>query len=130
MQFYPHFHSVIHQIHSTFSHPLKAWNDSSLKDSWEYPPPNFLKLNFDVAVRDSFMVSAAVVSDHEGSIVFAFAKKLPVLDIKCPWSSSCFTCCGCGIFLHFAHLTGITAINNPYLCIDSSFAPIVEDISF
>ncbi|GLT71435.1 hypothetical protein SLA2020_434520 [Shorea laevis] len=50
--------------------------------SWNPPPIGFIKFNFDVAVRRDFMVAAATVSDHDGSLLWATAKKIPLMDIN------------------------------------------------
>jgi hypothetical protein len=50
--------------------------------SWSPPPIGSLKLNFDVVVRQSFMVAAAIISDHDGLILWVVARKLPLLDIN------------------------------------------------
>lgn len=74
--------SVVAQIQMSITHPLKAWFEAAQVDSWTCHPIGVLKLNFDVAVRNSFMVAADVIMDHVGEIILAFAKKLPLLDIN------------------------------------------------
>lgn len=49
-----------------------AWQQPShapVEEKWVPPPPSFLKINFDTAIRDTFSVQAAVCRDHNGHII-------------------------------------------------------------
>jgi hypothetical protein len=39
--------------------------------------PSHLKVNFDVAIQPSFAVATAILSNDQGDIIAAYAKKLP-----------------------------------------------------
>jgi hypothetical protein len=38
-------------------------------EKWIRPPPNWFKINFDTAIRDSFSCQAAICRDHEGKLI-------------------------------------------------------------
>ncbi|GLT55501.1 hypothetical protein SLA2020_286170 [Shorea laevis] len=78
----PHFQNLLIQIQKSIEIHQKAWTAKNLLESWIPPPLGYLKINFDVAVRSNYMVAAAVISDHDGSLLRAAAKKLPLLDIN------------------------------------------------
>jgi hypothetical protein len=46
------------------------------------PPPGRLEVNFDVAIRKSFAVAAAVLSDDQGEILSAIVECLPSQDVS------------------------------------------------
>jgi hypothetical protein len=69
-----------HQLSSSFNFHLKAWNDLALPVFWLPPAAGWVKGNFDVAVKDSFSVAAAVISDDRGNIVGAATQKLHCTD--------------------------------------------------
>jgi hypothetical protein len=64
------------QLSSLVSRHVSAWKDAALPSLWIPPLPGSFKANFDVAVRDSFSVAAAVISDSSGDIIFAATSKL------------------------------------------------------
>jgi hypothetical protein len=78
----PHFHNLAIQVQKSIDIHQQAWTAKDLIASWNPPPLGFFKINFDVAVRPNYMVAAAVISDHDGSLLWATAKKLPLLDIN------------------------------------------------
>jgi hypothetical protein len=49
---------------------------------WHPPPSRVLKLNLDVATKDGFVVTAAVLSNDKCDSLFAFTKKPPSLDVN------------------------------------------------
>jgi hypothetical protein len=71
--------SLLTQIQTSIAIHYKAWSDIY---SWSCPPIGSLKLNFDVAVRNSFMVAAADITDHDGIILSAVARRLPSLNVN------------------------------------------------
>jgi hypothetical protein len=77
-----HFPSILIQIQNSTQIHRKAWSDKDLLVSWSPPSLGILKVNFDVAVRPNFMVAAAVITDHDGCLLSAVARKIPLLDIN------------------------------------------------
>jgi hypothetical protein len=47
---------------------------------WEPPPLGFFKVNFDVAIRQTFAVAAAVLQDHFEKVLAVNTLKLPPMD--------------------------------------------------
>jgi hypothetical protein len=64
------------QLSSLFSRHFSAWKDATLPSLWTSPLSGCFKANFDVTVRNSFSVAAAVISDTSGAIIFAATSKL------------------------------------------------------
>ncbi|GLT54850.1 hypothetical protein SLA2020_280130 [Shorea laevis] len=58
------------QLKSTMKNHVSAWNDVVLSSLWIPPKPGSFKANFDVAVRESFSVAAAVICDSSGEIIW------------------------------------------------------------
>jgi hypothetical protein len=95
-----------------------------------------MKLNFDVAVKDSFSVAAAVVSDEKGDILSAATQNLhgtdalqgeahaALLAIRLADSMGCRL-----VVLEGDALLVILAINNPPLFSSWNFANCLADIS-
>jgi hypothetical protein len=72
---------LIKQRSYTLGLYLEAWNAASSFSLWTLPRINGIKGNFDVAVRDSFAVAAAVISDSSGNIITAATQQLHSTDI-------------------------------------------------
>jgi hypothetical protein len=69
--------SSLNAILSTVKSHLKAWEESHSSPTAWVPPSFGFQANFDDAVKPSFSVVAAVLSDHFGFILAACTKKLP-----------------------------------------------------
>jgi hypothetical protein len=67
----------------SYSHNLRifAWKDASLPSLWLSPLWGRIKDTFDVAVRDAFVVDAAVISDAFGNIILVATLKLVGSDV-------------------------------------------------
>lgn len=50
--------------------------------SLDRPPPGHVKANFDVFMRNSFSVAAAVLSDDQGGLLLAKAVRIPLLQVN------------------------------------------------
>jgi hypothetical protein len=52
---------------------FQAWHSSSqiLEEKWTPPPLNWVKINFDTAIRDSFSAQAEVCRNDKGHIIHA-----------------------------------------------------------
>jgi hypothetical protein len=48
-----------------------AWSNKldPTPEKWIRPPPDWYKINFDTAIRDSFSCQAAIIRDHRGQLV-------------------------------------------------------------
>lgn len=46
---------------------------------WAPPPANVIKVNFDVAIRDSFAVGAAIARNSDGQVLGAMVKRLEAM---------------------------------------------------
>jgi hypothetical protein len=65
--------SVSKHINKISLEHYQAWHSSSstLEDTWTPPPTNWVKINFDTAIRDSFSAQAAICRDDKGHILQA-----------------------------------------------------------
>jgi hypothetical protein len=132
----PHPNKVIKQVSSSLDLHLSAWKDASLPSLWLPPCPGRIKGNFDVAVRDSFAVAAAVVSDSSGSVILAATLKLVGSDVlqgeatAALLASRLAVSTGVGSFdLEGDALLVLLAINSPAIFASWNFASIVSYIS-
>ena len=115
---------------------LLAWKTSSFGLSFWCPPPcGTMKLNFEVATKDDFVVTAAVLSNDKGDILLAFTKKLNSLNVNKGEVMTALTRVdfalfnGCSkLMLEGDSLVTIMAINQPSLLSYWSFAIIIFDI--
>jgi hypothetical protein len=71
---------AIRQISFVLNSHVAAWRDCALPSIWMPPSAGHFKCNFDVAVRSSFAVAAAVISDESGNIVLAATQRILSLD--------------------------------------------------
>jgi hypothetical protein len=71
--------AAIFQISNTFNHHINAWRDLALPTVWTPPVAGWIKGNFDVAVRGSFAVAAAVLSDTVVPLLQLLLKNLSPL---------------------------------------------------
>jgi hypothetical protein len=84
------------------------------------------------------MVAGAVISDHEGVIFLAYAKKLPLLDINAEEAKAALLAVEIAsslppyshILLEGYSLSMIMALNNANLCSNWLSAPIIDDVVF
>jgi hypothetical protein len=58
-----------------------AWNDSLSISLWSPPLPSTAKANFDVAVKNDFLVATMVPNDSNGKIIHATTKRLSTIEI-------------------------------------------------
>jgi hypothetical protein len=94
---------IIKQRSSTLGLHLEAWHDASPPSLWAPPQSGCITGNFDVAVRDSFVVAATVViSEYSINIILA-ASYLEAECHRCSHRGSyiCFTCFLAGQILWF-----------------------------
>ncbi|GLT55002.1 hypothetical protein SLA2020_281580 [Shorea laevis] len=132
----PNFQSLVIQIKKTIDIHHQAWTAKNLISSWNPPPIGFIKLNFDVAVRPDYMVAAVTVSDHDGSLIWATAKKIPCMDINAGEAQAALLAVetatrfypSSSLILEGDSLTTITALNNPNYCTDWSSRDIISDV--
>jgi hypothetical protein len=127
---------VFIELSSNFNSHLKAWKDAALPSLWVVPAAGWIKGNFDVAVRGSFAVAAAVLSDENGSIVAAATQSLNCTDalkgealaallasnLASSFGSNCFSLEGDALLV-------ILAINSPSLFPSWSFENCISDIN-
>lgn len=76
---------LVNRIQRVTREHLLSWKqkqEQALSSRWTPPPMDTVKVNFDVAVRDTFAVGAAVIKDHAGMVVGAVEKKLPLVDLE------------------------------------------------
>lgn len=76
--------ALVRSIHKVARQHLLAWKQKREQHSitrWSLPPIGTIKVNFDVAVRDTFVVGATVIKDH-GVVVTAVVQKISVEDPK------------------------------------------------
>ncbi|GLT71069.1 hypothetical protein SLA2020_431110 [Shorea laevis] len=131
-----HFPSILIQIQNSTQIHRKAWSDKDLLVSWVPPSLGILKVNFDVAVRSNFMVAAAVITDHDGCLLSAVARKIPLLDINAGEAKAALLAIETTadlyplskIILEGDSLVTIMALNNPDFCTDWSSRGIISDV--
>jgi hypothetical protein len=65
--------SVLKHINKISLEHFQAWHSSSsdLDDTWLPPSINWVKINFDMAIRDSFSTQVTVCRDNKGHILYA-----------------------------------------------------------
>jgi hypothetical protein len=126
---------VFKQLSSSMDHHLSAWQDVSLPSLWTPLRLGCVKGNFDVAVRDSFDVVAAVISDSSGNIIMVATQKLLLTDPLIGEASAALLASQLALssgsdtlFLEGDALLVILAINTPSLSPSWNFSNIVSDI--
>jgi hypothetical protein len=132
----PNLQSLLIQIQSSIAIHQKAWSDKDLIASWSPLSIGYLKLNFDVVVRNNYMVAAVVISDHDGFLLWAVSRKLPLLDINAGEARAAllaveaakFYCPSSNIILEGDSLVTILALNNPCYCAEWSSSGIIVDV--
>jgi hypothetical protein len=60
---------ALFQVSKTLDFHVVAWKDCILPSLWVLPTAGWIKGNFDVAVKNTFAVVAAVLSDDLGNII-------------------------------------------------------------
>jgi hypothetical protein len=68
-------------ITSSLELHLSAWSGFVLPSLWSAPHSGVVKGNFDVAIREDFAVTVAVVSDSTSNIISAATQKLFFTDV-------------------------------------------------
>jgi hypothetical protein len=128
--------AAIFQISNTFNHHINAWRDLALPTIWTPPVAGWIKGNFDVAVRGSFAVAAAVLSDDSGTIIAATTQKLVSTDVLQGEAHAALlvvrlaASLGLGpISVEGDALLVILAINSPTLFSSWYFVNCISDIS-
>jgi len=113
---------LIIQRSSTLGLHLEAWNVASSPSFWTPPGVDGVKGNLDVAVKDSFVVAATVISDSSGNIIMAATQWLHSTDILVDEASAALLASRLALSSGHAHfiiegdaLLVILAINSPEL---------------
>ena len=77
--------NLARQVYKSFEEHKQAWKmqckNSSKDKTWILPPPSWIKLNFDAAIREGKTSVAVVGRDQEGNLVAARVEQ------RCPGSS-------------------------------------------
>jgi hypothetical protein len=127
---------VFYELSCTFNKHLKAWRDAALPSLWIALTAGWIKGNFDVAVRDSFAVAAAVLSDENGAIVAAATQRLHCTEalqgeaLPALLTSRLAASFGCNLFsLEGDALLVVLTINNPSLFSSWTFAHCISNIN-
>jgi hypothetical protein len=101
---------------------LEAWNASSIPSLWTPLGVDGIKGNFDVAVRDSFAIAVAVISDSSSNIIMVATQRLHSTDILVDEASAALLASRLALSSGHAHfiiegdaLLVILAINSPEL---------------
>ncbi|XP_059440565.1 uncharacterized protein LOC132173020 [Corylus avellana] len=127
---------VFFEVSSSFNKHLSAWSEMALPSLWIPPAAGWIKGNFDVAVKGSFAVAAAVLSDEKGAIVGAATQRLNCPDalqgeaLAALLTTRLAASFGCNFLsLEGDALLVVLAINNPSLFSSWIFANCISDIS-
>ena len=71
---------VARQVNKSYEEHKNAWRNQSTKppkdSSWTPPPLNWIKLNFDTAIREDKSSVAVVARDQRGNLLAAWTKQL------------------------------------------------------
>jgi hypothetical protein len=102
---------------------------AALPSLWTAPAAGWIKGNFDVAVRGSYVVAAAVLSDEKGAMVGAATQRLYCSDalqgeaLAALLTARLATSFGCNFFsLEGDALLVVLASNNPSIFSSWTFA--------
>jgi len=100
-------------ITSSLELHLSAWSGFVLPSLWSAPHSGVVKGNFDVAIREDFAVTVAVVSDSTSNIISAATQKLFFTDVD---MGEVAAACGVTSFvLEGDAFMIVLAINNPFI---------------
>jgi hypothetical protein len=92
---------------------LSAWSGFVLPSLWSAPHSGVVKGNFDVAIREDFAVTVAVVSDSTSNIISAATQKLFFTDVD---MGEVAAACGVTSFvLEGNAFLIVLAINSPFI---------------
>jgi hypothetical protein len=91
-----------------------------------------------VAVRPNYMVAAAIISDPDGALLWAHAKKIPTMDINAGEAQAALLAVkiatrfysSSSLILEGDSLITITALNNPNYVSEWSSREIISDVIF
>ncbi|XP_059436361.1 uncharacterized protein LOC132169326 [Corylus avellana] len=127
---------AIVQVSSSLNHHITAWRELDLPTLWVPPVVGYVKGNFDVAVKGSFAVVAAVISDDMRNIISVATQKLNSTDVLQGEASVALLAArlvvssGCDkLMLEGDALLVVLAINNPSLFSSWTFANCIYNIS-
>ena len=97
---------------------------------------DFLKANFDVAIRPQFVVAVAILRDHKGEILVACSQRLPHMDSNQGEAKAALIAVQLApnsgplpLILEGDSLVTILAINSPHLATNWAFAQAFADIN-
>jgi hypothetical protein len=114
-------------------HDLLAWQNSNLVD-WDPLSLGSFKVNFDVAIRPTFAVAAAVLQDHSEKFLAVNTLKLPPIDAlmgeahAALLASKLAVSMGCSpLIIEGDSLLTILALKDHLLFSDRIFAPVIFD---
>jgi hypothetical protein len=100
-------------ITSSLELHLSAWSGFVLPSLWSAPHSGVVKGNFDVAIREDFAVTVAVVSDSTSNIISAATQKLFFTDVD---MGEVAAACGVTSFvLEGNAFLIVLAINSPFI---------------
>ena len=75
---------VARQVNKTYEEHKNAWRNQSTKSpkdsSWTPPPLNWIKLNFDAAIREGKASMALVARDQRGKLIGAWTEQLDQIE--------------------------------------------------
>jgi hypothetical protein len=115
---------------------FQAWHSISpvQLETWVPPPPNWIKINFDTAIRDSFFAQAMVCRDSRGQVLHMSSQISPSCSPNVGEARAAQMACLVAASLSYNHfiLEGdsevvIHALNNPNSVRDWRISSIILD---
>jgi ribonuclease HI len=115
---------------------FQAWHSSSqvLLKGWVTPPPDWVKINFDTAIRDSFSAQAVICRDSQGQVLHLSSQISPPCSPNVGEARAAQLACSVAAALSYNHfiLEGdsevvIHALNNPNSARDWRISSVILD---
>jgi hypothetical protein len=128
--------SVSTHINKIALEHFQAWCSSSpvLLKGWVTPPPKWVKINFDTAIRDSFSAQAVICRDSQGQVLHLSSQISPPCSPNVGEAHAAQLACSVAAALSFNHfiLEGdsevvIHALNNPNSVRDWRISSVILD---
>jgi hypothetical protein len=128
--------SVSTHINKIALEHFQAWHSSSqiMLMGWVTPPPDWVKINFDTAIRDSFSAQAVICHDSQGQVLHMSSQISPPCSPNVGEARAAQLACSVAAALSYNHfiLEGdfevvIHALNNPNSARDWRISSIILD---
>jgi ribonuclease HI len=115
---------------------FQAWHSSSQVQlqAWVSPPSNWIKINFDTAIRDSFSAQAVICRDSQGQVLHMSSQISPPCTPNVGEARAALLACSVAASLSYSHFiiegdseVVIHALNNPNSVRDWRISSVILD---